>query len=123
MTYLTGLLARRTAALAIVGAAVALIPVQTTMAPPEQQSLPSHTEFARDLVERHDCWTGDAPADVTVPGHVVITLLDGKGESTFVGGRRLVGPALDYVLAGDRSFRLHGGEATWRIGTVHAFCR
>lgn len=122
MTYLTGLLARRTAALAIVGAAVALIPVQTTMAPPEQ-GLPSHTEFARDLVERHDCWTGDAPADVTVPGHVVVTLVDEQGESTFVGGRRLVGPALDYVLAGDRSFRLHGGEATWRIGTVHAFCR
>lgn len=64
---------------------------------------------AAHLVQRHDCWTGAAPGDVTLPGHVVVTLPDGE---TVYGGERLVGRALAQVFDGAD----HGL-------TVHAFCR
>lgn len=62
-----------------------------------------------DLVERHDCWTGAAPHDVDMPGHVVVTTPNGTAR---YAGPRMVGLALDQVFAGaDNGL------------TVHAFCR
>ena len=43
------------------------------------------------LIDRHDCWTGEAPADVWIPGHVVWQHPDGS----VVYSTRLVGPALE----------------------------
>lgn len=61
------------------------------------------------LVVAHDCWTGKAPADVTIPGHVVVTLPTGEVR---YGGERLVSKALRQLFDGE-----HHGL------TVHAFCR
>lgn len=62
------------------------------------------------LIAEHDCWTGDAPADMAgkVPGGVVVT----KGARTFYGGPRMVRLALEQVFDGDDHDL-----------TVHAFCR
>ncbi|WP_310964276.1 hypothetical protein [Nocardioides terrisoli] len=60
------------------------------------------------LVRAHDCWTGSAPDDVSVPGHVVA----GRGAGPVYGGARMVHLALDQVFAGTP----HGL-------TVYAFCR
>jgi hypothetical protein len=64
------------------------------------------------LVERHDCWAGDAPADMRgkFPGHVVVTRA-GQARPTY-GGARLVGLSLEQIFDGAD----HGLE-------VHAFCR
>ena len=59
------------------------------------------------LVERHGCWTGDAPAPVRIPGHLVVTV---DGELGY-GGRVLVEQALAEVFE-DADHGL----------TVHAFC-
>jgi hypothetical protein len=59
------------------------------------------------LVDRHGCWTGDAPARARIPGHVVVTV---DGEPGY-GGRRLVEQALAEVFE-DADHGL----------TVHAFC-
>jgi len=61
-----------------------------------------------DLIRRHDCWTGPAPHDVTVPGHVVIT----QNGVTRYAGPRMTGLALEQVF----------GDADHGL-TVHAFCR
>lgn len=62
------------------------------------------------LIAAHDCWTGEAPAGVEIPGHVVVTL-PGHDAPTY-GGPRLVGQALDQLF-GDVD---HGLD-------VHAFCK
>lgn len=71
---------------------------------------PPATGSPADLIGRHDCWTGQAPAGVTVPGHVVVTL-PGHDAPTY-GGPRLVGDALGQVFDGEQHHM-----------TVHAFCR
>lgn len=64
-----------------------------------------------ELVARHDCWSGPAPADMEgkMPGHVVVTLPDGEIR---YGGSHLVGKALDQIFS-DAEYGL----------TVHGFCR
>lgn len=58
------------------------------------------------LLDQHDCWTGEAPADVEIPGGVVLTL-PGKSEPQF--SRRLVGPALEQIFGdGTTEYRIHG---------------
>ncbi len=49
------------------------------------------------LIAAHDCWTGDAPADMVgeMPGHVVVSLPNGV---PVYGGERMVGKALDQVF-------------------------
>ena len=32
------------------------------------------------LIERHQCWTGEQPADVEQPGHAVVTLPGGRPQ-------------------------------------------
>lgn len=61
------------------------------------------------LAAADDCWTGAAPADVTIPGHVVVT--DAKGR-TFKGGEATVAAALDQTF--------NGADAGL---TIHAYCR
>lgn len=78
---------------------------ETPAAVPAQQ--PSAAER---LVERHGCWTGAAPADVEVPGHVVVTWPGAVSAS--YGGRRAVGAALEHVFGDER-----------RGMVVHGFCR
>ena len=65
---------------------------------------------AERLLERHDCWTGEAPADMAgvIPGHVVYS----HGDGAKLGGPKVVGAALDQIFGGaDTSL------------TVHGFCR
>lgn len=64
-------------------------------------------ERATALVARHDCWSGAAPSDVEVPGHVVTTW---RGRTRY--SSHLVGPALAHVF-----------ETPVPGMTVHAFCR
>lgn len=70
--------------------------------------LETRTDPAQVLIQQHDCWTSEAPADVTVPGHVVVTR---NGRAVY-GGPRLVKQALEQVFDGID----HGM-------TVSAFCR
>ena len=58
-------------------------------------------------VEKHDCWTGEAPADMqgVVPGHVVVTV-DGVPR---LGGERMVAKALEQMFDGvDHGLVVHG---------------
>jgi hypothetical protein len=49
------------------------------------------------ILDRRDCWTGEAPADVEVPGGVV---LKGYGaETRFYGSDVIVGEALGHLFA------------------------
>lgn len=68
----------------------------------------SATEVQR-LIDEHDCWTRQAPADMEgrMPGHVVATV-DGKTSYS----SELVEPALESVF----------GTPVPGL-TVHAFCR
>lgn len=88
------------------------IPTAATVVTPEQRApvveAPLRSEV---LVQKHDCWTGEAPADMEgkIPGHVVIT----EAGRTFLGGPAKVSIALDVVFAGAES----------EIETIHGFCR
>lgn len=64
------------------------------------------------LIEKHDCWTGEAPADVQgqLPGHVVVTR-PGDEAPTY-GGSDAVARALAHVFDGKHPDLV-----------VHAFCR
>lgn len=63
-----------------------------------------------ELVTKHDCWTGDSPSDVKVPGHVVVTR-PGHTSAEYLG-RETTGAALEQEFAGaDNGL------------TVHGFCR
>lgn len=66
-----------------------------------------------DLISKHDCWTGDAPADMVgvLPTHSILTL-PGKHTATYESDV-WTGRALDLVL---------GGKVTPGL-RVHAFCR
>lgn len=63
---------------------------------------------ATDLVERHGCWTSEAPADMVgvIPGHVVVTTAEGV---TRYGAERLVDQALRQQFEGaDHGLVVHG---------------
>lgn len=64
------------------------------------------------MVEKYDCWTGEAPADMQgeIPGHVIATVGD-DADPTY-GGTRLVAQALGQIFDGEDHDL-----------TVHAFCR
>lgn len=74
----------------------------------EVMSIRPHVEDSpAALVATHDCWTGEAPADMqgVVPGHVVVTV-DG---TTRLGGERMVGKALAQIFEGaDHGLRVAG---------------
>lgn len=81
------------------------------MAPPatdeEVMSIrPSAEGSPAALVERHGCWTGEAPADVVTPGHVVVTP---EGQAPRYAGPAMVEKALDQMFGGaDHGLRVHG---------------
>lgn len=74
---------------------------------PVQPAVPGSVRY---LIEQHGCWTGEAPPDVEIPGHAVVTW-PGDIAPTY-GGDRAVAAALEHVFEG----RHPGLE-------VHAFCR
>ena len=84
-----------------------LVPATMTYAEPQPAPVVEPTR-AEVLAERHDCWQGEAPEDVDMPGHVVWQHPDGRT----VYSARLVGPALD-TLFGDGNL----------AGSPVAFCR
>lgn len=98
-------LAALAAGIAVTGTVAALTAEQSDDTP---TPAPSKAEV---LIDRHDCWSGPAPADMEgeLPGHVVVTT--SAGETVYAGSRR-VGQALEQVFEGAD----HGL-------TVHAFCR
>jgi hypothetical protein len=63
------------------------------------------------FVEKYDCWTGEAPADMQgkMPGHVIIT----EKNVTYRAGEKKVGEALSVIFEG----KVTG------IQEIHAFCR
>ena len=71
-----------------------------------QQQRPTDTATTTDTIQAdldrllaiHDCWTGDAPADMqgVIPAGVVV-IRDGLAVH---GGDRLVGQALDQIFGG-----------------------
>jgi hypothetical protein len=71
----------------------------------------NQSTLAERLVDQHDCWTGEAPADVNVPGHVVLRYED-DATATY-RGRQGVEDALTQLFDGtDRG-----------VAEVIAFCR
>lgn len=72
---------------------------------------PTAPGSARSLIEKHDCWTGRAPADMAgkLPGHAVVSF---RNLAPAYVGTNGVGPALEHVF-----------EARHPEITVHAFCR
>ncbi len=68
---------------------------------------PDVTTSTAALIAAHDCWTGEAPADMagTIPGHVVVSV-DGVAR---YAGERMVGRALEQVFDGvDHGLAIHG---------------
>lgn len=84
------------------------LPPAVQIAPTESARTP--VSRAITLADRHDCWSGEAPADMrgVLPGHVVVTV---NGRPRYAG-ERMVGKALEQIFEGAD----HGI-------TVHAFCR
>jgi hypothetical protein len=78
--------------------------------PPSSAEVSSVSPSQR-LLDAHDCWTRQAPADMRnkVPGHVVVTKRTGQ---IVYGGPRLVTRAIDQQLA-DKPYGL----------TIWGFCR
>lgn len=72
---------------------------------------PTGPSKADRLMERHGCWSGEAPADMqgVIPGGAVVTE---AGRTRFVKSDAAVGNALDHVF----------GNPT-EIESVHGFCR
>lgn len=102
-----------TALVASFGAVTTLAPINTSTAAPETPAQVAPAEGSpEDLIQRHKCWTGEAPADMTgvIPGHVVVTK-PGAMAPTY-GAEPLVAKALGQLFDGQD----HGL-------TVHAFCR
>lgn len=88
------------------------------MVAPEQGAVAIDQEIADQrraarLVERHDCWTGDAPADAAgeIPGGVVLAEI-GK-RPRFYSNDAIVGGALDHLFV----------ESDPTIVAVFGFCR
>ncbi|WP_460836440.1 hypothetical protein [Nocardioides marmoraquaticus] len=75
--------------------------------------VPGIAQRATTLMIEHDCWAGEAPDDVDLPGHVVVTVERGDRMVTRYGGARLTGRALDHVF----------GDPDPRIFVIHGFCR
>lgn len=75
-----------------------------------------HQDRVSDLLERHGCWTKDAPTDMVgkFPGHAVLTVLTPKGLRIRYAHGTLVDDALHVVL---------DHESRPRIARVHGFCR
>lgn len=61
----------------------------------EPGDIPTITSTER-LMDKADCWTGEAPADVEVPGHVLINTPTGPR----VAGPAKVGQALEQIFDG-----------------------
>jgi hypothetical protein len=55
------------------------------------------------LIEKHDCWSGEAPENAPIPGHAVVTLPGGRPR----------------VMSADVGF---GIWLYHEPGVVHAFC-
>lgn len=96
------------------GVASTMEPTIDAVAPEAGASVMDNRPAAKgspaELVEKHDCWTGEPPADMVgvIPGHVVVT----QGVAPVYGGDKLVGQALEQLFDG----KDHGL-------TVHGFCR
>jgi len=95
--------ARRTLALtagtcAAIGLVVAFAPDTATTEPVAPR--PAATGSADQLLDDHDCWSGEAPADMVgvVPGHVVVTL-PGEDTPTY-GAADLTSDALQQLFDG-----------------------
>lgn len=88
------------AALVIMSQTVAS-PIDATPVAPNQSVMDGRDNAEgspADLMDRHDCWNGEAPADMqdVIPGHVVIRY-DGDVAATY-RGERAVGDALEFIF-------------------------
>lgn len=69
---------------------------------------PQVTDSPAAIAAKHDCWTGEAPADMAgqMPGHVVVSTPNGD---VVYGGPRLVSKALSQIFEGaDHNLNVHG---------------
>lgn len=67
--------------------------------------------YPERIAAKHDCWMGEAPANVEVPGHVVVRY-EGEVAAKYRGAKA-VGEALEQTFDN----KDHG------IAEVYAFCR
>jgi hypothetical protein len=93
----------------VVGALVIVVLSQVGLDVYVERGPPADT-YVQQLIKDHHCWTGEAPADVIIPGGVLIR--DGTGTVTFSDAGGVVGAALDDVFGTDNP----------RFSVV-AFCR
>lgn len=117
---MVGAVVKAVATTAMVGAGFfvssTLVGQQATMVAPEHggssvmENRPNAEGSPADLMDKHNCWSGEAPKDMEgqMPGHVVVA----KGDTPVYGGSRLVGQALSQIFEGED----HGL-------TVYGFCR
>lgn len=91
---------------------VTLVDGRPSTPPPPAPELVGDSSEATHLIKRHDCWTGDAPADMVgqIPGHVIAT--PRRAVTPVRGGDAMVSKAFEQIFDGID----HGL-------TVHAFCR
>jgi hypothetical protein len=100
---------RSAVAVACFGAAFSMAPsASVTTSIPDREDSPS---YAESLADAHGCWTGEAPANVGVPGHVIATHPAHPSAPAYYGSH-VVGLALEQIFDG----KDHGL-------TVYAFCR
>jgi hypothetical protein len=92
----------------------ALAPVEETQVPDSYTAevLPAKPTKVERLIEKHDCWTGEAPKDMTgkMPGGVVVSAPN--AGPIYDRNQHMVGYALDQI------FNVQDHNLT-----VHAFCR
>lgn len=93
--------------------AVSQMPANMTMpdSPAVEVERPQAVKSPGWFVEKFDCWTGEAPADMQgkFPGHVIIT----EKNVTRRAGEKKVSEALDSIFEGKPT----------GIQEIHAFCR
>jgi hypothetical protein len=68
-------------------------------------------DYAERMAAKHDCWKGEQPADVEVPGHVIMRY-DGDVAVRYLGAKA-VGDALEHIFDGKDN----------GVSDVYAFCR
>lgn len=99
-----------TGAISVAMASSGHLTSESSTTPPTSSAATAPDRVAQ-LVTRHGCWTGQAPADMQgqLPGHVVVT--PAGATEPIRGGSLWVGRALEHAFDGK-----HPGL------TVHAFC-
>lgn len=99
-------------AMIVVGAAFIFM-ANNTASQVQENRVEDGPTYPEQIAAKHNCWMGEAPADVEVPGHVVVRY-EGDVAARYLGPKA-VADALNYLF--DDTKDNHG------VAEVYAFCR